>query len=93
MPPPRLVPRMRFPDADTHGAKHVETALRDLPFPMTKEELMTRAGAWRVPITGARYVELRDLLAPVDQNEFGDAAEVADAVARATDEGRPRRSP
>ena len=75
--------RMDFPDGDTWGAKHVETALRDLEFPMSKEELVARAGAWRIPVTGARFVELRDLLEPVEDGRFASAEEVARALRRA----------
>ena len=71
---------MDFPDGDTYGAKHVETALQDLAFPLTKEELLARAGAWRIPLTGARFVELRDLLADADKERFESAEEVAEAV-------------
>lgn len=73
---------MDFPESDTWGARHVETALQDLEFPMTKDKLLARAGDWRIPITGARFVELRDLLAPVDAEEFRSAGEVAEAVRR-----------
>ena len=81
-PPRRLAARMDLPDGDTHGASHVETALQDLEFPMTKEELLSRAGEWRIPLTGARFVELRDLLAGADKERFESAEEVADAVRR-----------
>lgn len=74
---------MEYPDGDTWGARHVETALRDLEFPLTKDELLARAGEWRIPLTGTRFVPLRDLLAPVEKDTFRSADEVADAVRRA----------
>lgn len=66
--------------SDTYGADHVELALRDLEFPLTKEKLLARAGHWRIPLDGARFVELRELVAPLDEERFKDASDVADAL-------------
>lgn len=66
--------------SDTHGAKHVELALRDLDFPMSKDELLARAGRWRIPLDGARFVELRELVGPLKEERFRSAEDVAGAI-------------
>ena len=62
--------------SDTAGLRHVEEALRDLEFPMTREELLARAGHWRMPITGAHYVRLDEMLARTDARRFGSLDEL-----------------
>lgn len=69
-------------DGDTLGVRHVEVALRDLPFPLTGAELAARAGRWRIPITGQRSVELRELLDLDERRTYRSAEDVARRVAR-----------
>jgi len=66
--------------SDTQGAKHVELALRDLEFPTSKSQLLARAGHWRIPLDGAHFVELRELLEPVGEERFRSGEDVADAL-------------
>lgn len=70
-----------LPDSDTYGARHVEVALRDLDFPLTALQLRDRAGDWRIPLTGARFVRLGDVLADEDvERVFDSPRDVAKAV-------------
>lgn len=71
------------PESDTLGARHIHEALDDLPFPMSRDELLARAGAWRIPVTGRAFRTLAEYLAPVERSEFADAHDVAHAVDRA----------
>ena len=65
---------------DTAGLRHVEEALRDLEFPMTRDELLARAGAWRMPITGARFVRLDEMMAHVQDRRFASLEDVLRAL-------------
>ena len=76
------------PASDTLGLRHVREALRDLEWPLTTRQLRDRAGAWRVPVTGARFVPLREMLDGVRDATFVDEADVARAIARAHPELR-----
>lgn len=73
--------------SDTMGTRHVEVALADLLFPMTKKELLARAGNWRIPVTGRVYRTLADYVAPVEDDEFRSPADVGRAIERAWSRG------
>lgn len=85
-PPYRVAPA-----ADTLGLRHLREALRDLPFPATTSELRARAGAWRMPTTGAVFHPLSEYLDGLEEERFRSADEVSDAVARAHPELREPR--
>ncbi|HEX2021850.1 MAG TPA: hypothetical protein VHH36_04005 [Candidatus Thermoplasmatota archaeon] len=73
---------------DTLGERHVVEALRDLPFPATRDELLARAGRWRMPITGARFVTLEEMMTGVRGRTFRSADDVARAIGKAHPEWR-----
>ena len=75
--------------SDWQGAEALEVMLADLTFPATTEELLARAGAWRVPVRGGEAsVPLAELLADVPRSRrFRSATEVARAAARGEGEG------
>lgn len=78
-PPYHLVP-----PGDTLGVRHVEEALRDLPFPATREELLARAGNWRIPVTGNHFHTLAEFLGDVPaRTRFRSAHQVARAISKA----------
>jgi hypothetical protein len=82
-PPYRIAP-----DSDTLGLRHVREALADLEFPLTTRQLSARAGRWRMPITGARFRTLADMLDGVPEGTFAGPREVARAIGRAHPELR-----
>lgn len=69
--------------SDTMGVRHIELALRDLPFPATTREILQRAGAWRMPVSGAHFHTLAEYLRGVEERDFRSPEDVARAVARA----------
>ncbi len=71
------------PDGDTLGTVHVHEALKDLVFPMTRAQLMERAGAWRIPVTGASFRPLREYLDNVEEERFRNVDEVVRAITKA----------
>lgn len=77
------------PPADTLGTRHVEEALSDLIFPMTREELLARAGNWRIPVTGRSFRTLSEYLQGVDQDRFRSAHDVAHEIERASSRRHP----
>lgn len=78
-PPYRIAPA-----SDTLGVRHVVEALRDLPFPATRDQLLARAGHWRIPVTGAHFHTLAEFLEGVPgKRAFRDARDVARAIGRA----------
>ena len=78
-PPYRLVP-----PGDTLGVRHVELALRDLPFPATRDEILARAGHWRVPVTGNHFHTMAEFLADVPgRRRFRGPGDVAKAIGKA----------
>lgn len=82
--PHERAPYDQVPPFDTLGTRHIEEALSDLVFPMTRAELLARAGNWRIPVTGRSFRTLSEYIARVDNDKFSDAHEVARAVERAT---------
>lgn len=83
-------PYRTAPQGDTLGVIHVEEALRDLPFPATREEILARAGNWRMPITGAHYHRLSEMMENVPNGaRFRSAKDVARAIAKADPNLRP----
>jgi hypothetical protein len=81
-------PYRRAPPADTLGLRHVAVALADLPFPTTTKALRERAGRWRVPITGAHFHRLGEMLDGVREETFRSARDVVRAIRRAHPELR-----
>ncbi len=77
-PPYDVVPRV-----DTLGTRHIEEALSDLEFPISRFDLLARAGAWRVPVTGAHFRTLGEYLADVDDRAFRSPVSVTRAIERA----------
>lgn len=76
-------PYRGVPPADTLGLRHVAEALADLEYPMTTTALRERAGRWRVPITGAHFHRLGEMLEGVDEDTFRDWRGVVRAIAKA----------
>lgn len=79
---PERPPYATAPPADTLGTRHVIEALRDLDFPMTTRQIVERAGAWRMPITGAHFHTLADMMRGVPARTFRSPRSVADAIER-----------
>ena len=86
---PERPPYGIVPASDTLGLWHVEVALRDLPFPATRRDLVGRAGQWRMPITGAHFHRLEEFLEGVPDRRFRSPHDVARAIARAHPELKP----
>lgn len=82
-PPYETVPR-----GDTLGLRHVREALADLDYPMRTSGLRSRAGAWRIPTTGAHFEPLERYLDGVPERTFRSAEDVTAAIARAHPEMR-----
>jgi hypothetical protein len=80
--PHERAPYRDVPEGDTLGVRHIREALADLLFPMTRQELLARAGNWRIPVTGRTFRTLAEYLQDVDDDEFRSADEVARAVGR-----------
>ncbi len=64
------------------GADAVLDMMHDLTFPMTRDQLLARAGEWRVPMPGELDLRLADLLAPTSIKSF-DSPEAVVRAARA----------
>ncbi len=62
------------------GAECVREMMRDLTFPMTREELVARAGRWRVALPGELDTSLGDLLTGDAPPMFTTALDVVRAV-------------
>jgi hypothetical protein len=77
------------PDGDTLGLRHVHVALSDLPFPATKAEILDRAGAWRVPITGTHFHPLAQFLEGVPEKRYHSLAALMRAMERAHPDLKP----
>lgn len=75
---------MRIPDSDVAGAHAIEVMLDDLPFPMSKRELVERAGLWRAPFVNEtrRDEPLGPLLARLPDRTYHSPREVAQALRR-----------
>jgi len=84
--PPERPPYGIVPDGDTLGVKHIREALADLPWPASKRDLLQRAGAWRIPVTGAHYHPLAQWLEGVPDRRYASV----DALVRAIDRARRR---
>ena len=82
-PPPGVAP-----ESDTLGLKHIGIALQDLPFPMTRRELLDRAGAWRMPVTGAQFVPLAEYLEGTRRRSYRNARAVVKDIGHAHPELR-----
>ncbi|HWG91119.1 MAG TPA: hypothetical protein VNZ52_09770 [Candidatus Thermoplasmatota archaeon] len=68
------------PDADVYGETAISVALQDLEFPMTREDLLQRAGNWRLPLEPGTAVPLEVVLKETRQERFGSVDEVIHAV-------------
>lgn len=86
--PDEHAPYRRVPPADTLGVKHIEEALHDLSFPMTRAQLLARAGDWRIPVTGASFRRLHEYMQGVDVDRFRSAEDVTAAIRQARRKGR-----
>lgn len=71
------------PESDTMGLRHVELALRDLPFPATTSQIRERAGNWRMPITGNHHHTLSEFMEGLGERRFRSSRDFARAIGRA----------
>jgi hypothetical protein len=83
MAPPERAPYGIVPPDDLVGVRAIRTMLADLPFPATKRQIAERAGAWRVPITGAHFHPLAQFLEGVPDRRYRDAGALVRAVGKA----------
>lgn len=80
---PEQPPYDLVPEGDTLGVKHIREALADLEWPLTKAALLERAGAWRIPVTGAHFHPLEQWLVGVPEGKYRTVDDLVDAVRRA----------
>lgn len=85
--PPEAPPSGMAP-GDTAGLSHIRLALSDLEWPMTRDELLARAGDWRIPTTGTHFHALRQYLEGVHGERFRGPDEVVRAIGKARRELR-----
>lgn len=81
--PPERPPFDSAADGDTMGIEHILLALDDLTFPVSREDLLTQAGDWRIPTTGRHFHRLREYLVDVDAKSFRSPADVVRAIGKA----------
>ena len=87
--PPEPSPFRMAAPSDTMGLRHVAIALADLPFPATKAEILGRAGAWRMPVTGTHFHPLSQFLEGVPEKRYRSLHALMRAVERAHPDLRP----
>lgn len=87
--PPERSPYGIVPPDDLVGLRAIRVQLADLPFPMTKGELLDRAGNWRVPVTGAHYHPLSQYLDALPDARYRSVDAVLKALGKARPEWRP----
>ncbi len=70
-------------DHDQWGLRAARIMLQDLRFPRTREALLNRAGAWRLPMPGRVKLRLGDLLEALPNREYESAEDVVRALKHA----------
>lgn len=87
--PPERSPYGIAPADDIMGLRAVREMLADLQFPLTKRAILERAGAWRVPVTGAHFHPLEQFLEGVPDRRYRSVDALVRAVGRAHPDLRP----
>jgi hypothetical protein len=81
--PPERSPYEIAPRDDLLGTRAIHVMLRDLPFPLTARDVLERAGAWRVPVTGAHFHPLAQYLEGIPDRRYRNVDALVKAIEKA----------
>lgn len=87
--PPERSPYGIAPHDDVMGFRAIRVQLQDLPFPMTKADILERAGNWRVPVTGAHYHPLAQYLEGLPEGRYRSVDALLKALGKAHPDLKP----